>query len=122
MYVKTNRVRRDNRTYEYLTLVEAVRDGGKVRHRTIARLGEASRLRDTGELDRIIAALRAHTDATRGDGDDVVRAGDLEAQSAPGFGAIAAVWTLFCRGSVCASTSAGCAAIAPPSRWPTQCS
>lgn len=97
MYVKTNRVRRDNRTYEYLTLVEAVRDGGKVRHRTIARLGEASRLRDTGELDRIIAALRAHTDTTRSDGDDVVRAGDLEAQSAPGFGAIAAVWTLFCR-------------------------
>ena len=42
MYVKTNRVRRDNRTYEYLTLVEAVRDGDKVRHRTIARLGEAS--------------------------------------------------------------------------------
>ena len=95
MYVKTNRVRRDNRTYEYLTLVEAVRDGDKVRHRTIARLGEASRLRETGELDRIIAALQAYTSTNAGDG--AVRAGDLTAESAPGFGAIAAVWTLFCR-------------------------
>lgn len=95
MYVKTNRVRRDNRVYEYLTLVEAVRDGGKVRHRTIARLGEASRLRESGELERIIAALQAHTDCNGGD--DVVRAGDLSAESAPGFGAIAAVWTVFDR-------------------------
>ena len=92
MYVKTNRVRRDNRVYEYLTLVEAVREGGRVRHRTIARLGEASRLRESGELERIIAALQAHADNA-----GVVRSSDLTAESAPGFGAIAAVWAVFCR-------------------------
>jgi hypothetical protein len=92
MYVKTNRVRRDNRTYEYLTLVEAVREGGRVRHRTIARLGEASRLRESGELERIIAALQAHAGSA-----GAVRAGDLTAESAPAFGAIAALWTVFCR-------------------------
>ncbi|MFV0409694.1 MAG: hypothetical protein ACK5LJ_08370, partial [Paracoccus sp. (in: a-proteobacteria)] len=60
MYVKTTRVRRGKRVYEYVTLVEAVRDGGKVRHDVIARLGEASALRESGELDRIVAALADH--------------------------------------------------------------
>ena len=41
MFVKTTRVRRDNKTYEYLSLVEAVREGGKVGHRVLFRLGEA---------------------------------------------------------------------------------
>jgi hypothetical protein len=57
MFIKTKRVRRANRTYEYLTLVESVRVDGKNTHRTLFRLGEASALRETGELDRIIAAL-----------------------------------------------------------------
>ncbi len=50
-------------------------------------------MRESGELDRIIAALQAHADG----GDGVVRTGDLVAESAPGFGAIAAVWSMFCR-------------------------
>ena len=49
---QTNRA---NRTYEYLTLVESVRVDGKNSHRTLFRLGEATALRETGELDRIIA-------------------------------------------------------------------
>ena len=60
MFVKTTRVRRGNRTYEYLSLVEAVRVDGKKRHHTLFRLGEATALRESGELDRIIAALTAH--------------------------------------------------------------
>ena len=60
MYVKTTTVRRGNRVYEYVTLVEAVRDGGRVRHEVIARLGEAGALRESGELDRIINALAEH--------------------------------------------------------------
>ena len=58
--MKTTTVRRGNRVYEYVTLVEAVRDGNRVRHDVIARLGEASALRASGELDRIINALAAH--------------------------------------------------------------
>jgi hypothetical protein len=57
MFIKTKRVRRANRTYEYLTLVESVRVNGTNTHRTLCRLGEATALRETGELDRIIAAL-----------------------------------------------------------------
>jgi hypothetical protein len=40
----------------------AVREGGKVRHRVLFRLGEAGALRRSGELDRIIAALQAHAE------------------------------------------------------------
>ncbi len=47
MYVKTTCVRRGIKTYEYLTLVEAVREGGKVGHRVLFRLGEAEALRRT---------------------------------------------------------------------------
>jgi hypothetical protein len=34
MFIKAKRVRRDNRTYVYLTLVESVRVDGKNTHRT----------------------------------------------------------------------------------------
>ena len=71
MYVKTTRVRRGNRVYQYVTLVEAVRDGRRVRHQVIARLGEASALRASGELDRIIAALATHADRPAPDDLDV---------------------------------------------------
>lgn len=94
MFVKTTKVRRDNRTYEYLSLAEAYRDdSGKTRHRTVVRLGEASRLRDSGELDRIVAALMRHADPTS---DGRVSVSDLEAETAPALGAVAAVeswWT-----------------------------
>ena len=62
VFVKTSRVKRDNKTYEYLSLVEAVRDGGKVGHRVLFRLGEAGALRASGQLDRIVAALQAHAE------------------------------------------------------------
>lgn len=91
MFVKTTRVRRGNTTYEYLSLAEAYRnEEGKTRHRTLLRLGEASGLRDSGELDRVIAALKRHTAAGE-QADDTVRVGELEAEAAPGLGAVAAV-------------------------------
>lgn len=85
MFVKTSTIRRDNRVYEYLSLVEAVRDGARTRHRTVLRLGEASVLRDTGQLERIIAALSRHVAG------DVVHTDDLEATDARSLGAVAAV-------------------------------
>ena len=60
--MKTTRVKRGNKTCEYLTLVEAVREGGKVGHRVLFRLGEVEVLRRTGELERIVAALQYHCD------------------------------------------------------------
>jgi hypothetical protein len=85
MFVKTSTIRRDNKVYEYLSLVEAVREGAKTRHRTVLRLGEASVLRDTGQLERIIAALQRHLSG------EWVHTDDLEAADARSLGAIAAV-------------------------------
>jgi hypothetical protein len=86
MFVKTTTVKRGNRTYRYLSLVEAYRDpAGKACHRTLYRLGEASKLRESGELDRIISALTEHAQGRW------IHAGDLQAQEAPAVGGVAAV-------------------------------
>ena len=85
VFVKTTRRRRGYKTYEYLSLVESVRDGPKVGHRTLLRLGEVTALRESGQLERIVAALEAHM---RGERVDV---GALCAEGAPAVGAVAAV-------------------------------
>jgi len=84
MFVKTTRRKRGDNVYTYLSLVEAVREGGKMRHRTLVRLGEAGALAATGQLDRIIAALRAHAEGTWLAGDE------LEAGGAAAIGGMAA--------------------------------
>jgi transposase len=90
MFIKTKRVRRANRgTYEYLTLVESVRIDGKNTHRTLYRLGEASALRESGELDRIIAALQAHAERR------YVEVDGLQVDDAPMIGTMAAVRQLW---------------------------
>ncbi|MDP9022437.1 MAG: IS1634 family transposase [Actinomycetota bacterium] len=85
MFLKTKRVRRANRTYEYLSLVESVRVNGTNTHRTLFRLGEAAALRESGELDRIIAALTAHAERRWIDVDE------LDAEQAPAIGATATI-------------------------------
>jgi len=91
VYVKTTRVRRGNRTYEYLSLVQAVRDGGRVRHDVVARLGEVSALRASGELDRIVAALASHAARTW------CPDSAIEAEAARSAGAVAAVAAYWAR-------------------------
>ena len=89
MFVKTTRVKRGNKSYEYVALVEAVRDGDRTGHRVLFRLGEASALRASGELDRIVAALRGHAERVW------VPADEVAAESAPALGSVAAahaVW------------------------------
>jgi len=71
-------------------LVEAFRGpDGKKRHNTLFRLGEASALRETGELDRIISALQAHAERRYVDVDE------LEFDQAPMIGTMAAVRALW---------------------------
>ena len=92
MYVKTSTVRRGDRTYRYLSLVEAYREDGKVRHELVCRLGEAGELRSSGQLDRIISALRRHAEGTW------LEAGELSATAdAPSFGNVTAVSAYFSR-------------------------
>ena len=91
MFVKTTRRRRGDKVYEYLSLVESVRDGSKVGHRTLLRLGEVTALRESGQLERIVAALERHLGRER------VDVGALAAQGAPAVGAVAAVWAVWQR-------------------------
>lgn len=91
LFVKTTRRRRGDKTYEYLSLVESVREGPKTRHRTLLRLGEVTALRESGQLERIVAALESHLRRER------VDVGVLAAQGAPAVGGVAAAWALWQR-------------------------
>ncbi|MCQ3807598.1 MAG: hypothetical protein OXB92_15005 [Acidimicrobiaceae bacterium] len=87
--MKVTRRRRGDKVYEYLSLVESVRDGSKVGHRTLLRLGEVTALRESGQLERIVAALETHLNKER------IDVGALAAEGAPGVGAVAAVAALW---------------------------
>ena len=91
VFVKTTRVRRGNRVYEYLSLVEAVREGNRTGHRTLLRLGEVSALRSSGQLERIVAALEAHLERER------VDVNGLVAEDAPAVGGVAGIWAVWQR-------------------------
>lgn len=91
VFVKTTRRKRGDKTYEYLSLVESVREDGKMRHRTLLRLGEVSALKASGQLDRVIAALRRHAEG------HWVEAGELGAEEAPSVGGMATAWTYWHR-------------------------
>ena len=91
MFVKTTRRRRGDKVYEYLSLVESVRDGSKVGHRTLLRLGEVTALRESGQLERIVAALESHLHKKR------IDVGALAAEGAPAVGAVAAAAALWQR-------------------------
>ena len=57
MYVKRTTVKRGDSSYVYLRLVEAYRDGGKVRHRVIANLGREDALKASGQLEQLAAGF-----------------------------------------------------------------
>ena len=90
MYVKIDRVRSGKKTYSYLTLAESYRNESRQpRHRVVARLGEISELKGSGELERIVEALSVQL----GRGASI----ELTAESAPSYGAMAACDAYFCR-------------------------
>lgn len=57
MYPKVKRVRRGDRVYEYLELVEGHRAGGQVRQRVVAKLGRLDELTASGRLEQLVAGL-----------------------------------------------------------------
>jgi transposase len=65
MYVKRVTVRRGDKRYAYLRLVEAFRDqAGKVQHRILATLGREDQLKSSGQLDQL-AGIFARLDPPR---------------------------------------------------------
>ena len=85
VFVKTTRRRRGDKVYGCLSLVESVRDGAEVGHRTFLRLGEVTAVRESGRLERIVATLGSHLRKER------VGVGALAAEGVPAVGAVAAV-------------------------------
>jgi Domain of unknown function (DUF4277)/Transposase DDE domain len=58
VYVRRHKVRRGDRSYVYLRLVEAYRDeAGRVRHRAVATLGREDQLKASGQLDQLAASF-----------------------------------------------------------------
>ena len=57
MYPRVKRVRRGDRLYEYVQLVEGRRIDGKVRQRVVATLGRLDELKASGELDRLAGSF-----------------------------------------------------------------
>lgn len=58
MYFKRHEVRRGDKRYAYLRLVQAFRtESGTVRHRVLATLGRLDELKASGQLDQLAAAL-----------------------------------------------------------------
>lgn len=56
MFTRIKRVRAQDKTYEYLQVVESVRTGGKVRQRVVCNLGRIHQLPE-GRVDALIHAL-----------------------------------------------------------------
>ena len=83
--------RRGDKEYTYLSLVEAVRSGGKNTQRELFRLGEVGELERTGQLDRIVAALSSYTNK------HWIASDELEGAGAPSYGAVAAIACYFDR-------------------------
>lgn len=69
--------------------MESVRSGARTGHRTLLRLGEVSALRESGQLERIVAALDGHLRRERVDAAALVAEG---AAAVGGVAAVAAVW------------------------------
>jgi Domain of unknown function (DUF4277)/Transposase DDE domain len=58
MFVKETRVKRGERAYTYVQLVEGYRDeDGKVRHRVVANLGRKDELKESGQLEKLAGAF-----------------------------------------------------------------
>lgn len=61
MFVRLKRVRSGTTTYEYVQVVETRRDSGRVQQHVIANLGRLDSLLATGDLDRVVTGLVAHS-------------------------------------------------------------
>jgi transposase len=58
MFVKETKVKRGERAYTYVQLVEGYRDDrGRVRHRVVANLGRKDQLKESGQLEKLAGAF-----------------------------------------------------------------
>lgn len=65
MFVRVKRSIQESGSYEYLQIVESVREGTKVRQRVIGNLGRRDRLVADGSLDALLASLAKFSERLR---------------------------------------------------------
>lgn len=65
MFVRTKRSVQASGTYEYLQIVESVREGDRVRQRVIANLGRREQLISDGTLDALLQSLAKFSERLR---------------------------------------------------------
>jgi transposase len=65
MFVRVKTVNANDRTYQYLHVVENRREGDKVRQRIVASLGRLDELTESGDLEKIVRQLVEHCPAVR---------------------------------------------------------
>jgi hypothetical protein len=65
VFVRVKRSVQPSGTYEYLQIVESIRDGGRVRQRVRATLGRRDQLVATGTLDTLVQALARFSERLR---------------------------------------------------------
>jgi hypothetical protein len=61
MFVRVKRVRTNGRQYQYLQVVETRRDRGRVTQHVVANFGRLDAVVGSGDLDRVIQGLVAHS-------------------------------------------------------------
>jgi protein subunit release factor A len=61
MFVRVKRVRTHGRDYRYLQVVETRRERGRVTQHLVANFGRLDEVVASGDLDRVIAGLVAHS-------------------------------------------------------------
>jgi hypothetical protein len=61
MFVRVKRVRTNGREYQYLQVVETRRERGRVRQHLIANFGRLEEFVGSGDLDRVVTGLAAHS-------------------------------------------------------------
>lgn len=65
VFVRVKRSVQDSGTYEYLQIVESVRDGARIRQRVVANLGRRDRLIAEGALDGLLLSLAKFSERLR---------------------------------------------------------
>jgi hypothetical protein len=65
MFVRVKRVQTNGRDYQYLQVVETRRDRGRVVQHVVANFGRLEAVVDSGDLDRVITGLVAHSPTLR---------------------------------------------------------
>lgn len=86
MYIRTKRVRSADKVWEYLQIVESVREAGKIKQRVIGTLGRADQLVGTGKMDALVNGMGKYCRQVQVV--DAFREGAIEAEWSKAWGPV----------------------------------